>query len=121
VEGDQGVVGADLHPQITVAAGCVEAVGGEGGQRVQGGRALLPQAGAVEEAVAEAEVIVSEDGPASRATSVSPWAAGSPAISRSAVVDQRRSRAAASVRPAPGARSKAMRWPRACRGSVMPG
>lgn len=55
VEGHQGVVRADLHPQIAVAAGQVELVGGEVGQRVQGDRALLLQAGAGEEAVAEAE------------------------------------------------------------------
>ncbi|CAM5696965.1 hypothetical protein SFUMM280S_11446 [Streptomyces fumanus] len=67
------------------------------------------------------KVTVSEDGPASRATSVSPAPAGSPAISRRAVSDQRRSSAAASFRPAPGARSKATRWPRACIGVMMPG
>ncbi len=65
------------------------------------------------------KVTVSEDGPASSATPVS--AAGvRPAISSSAVRDQRRSSAAASLRPVPGARSNATRWPRAWRGVVMP-
>ncbi len=59
------------------------------------------------------KVIVRDEGPASRATSVSSCAAASPAISRWAVVDQRRNSAAASLRPAPAARSKATRWPRA--------
>ncbi|CAM5522157.1 hypothetical protein STENM36S_01667 [Streptomyces tendae] len=67
------------------------------------------------------KVTVSEEGPVSRATSVSRVPAGSPAISRRAVSDQRRSSAAASLRPAPATRSKAMRWPRACSGVVMPG
>lgn len=58
------------------------------------------------------KVTVSEDGPASSATPVSA-PPGSPAISAFAVADQRRSSAAASLRPAPGARSKATRWPQA--------
>lgn len=69
------------------------------------------------------KVTVRAEGPASSAIPVSwpPAGAGSPAISRAAVCDQRRSSAAASLRPAPGARSKAIRWPRACSGVVMPG
>lgn len=67
------------------------------------------------------KVTVSEEGPASRATSVSSSFAASPAISRRAVSDQRRRSAAASLRPAPAARSKATRWPRAWSPWVMPG
>jgi proton-translocating NADH-quinone oxidoreductase chain M len=55
------------------------------------------------------KVTVSEDGPASSATPVSPPPAGRPAIRSAARADQRRISAAASLRPAPGARSKATR------------
>lgn len=57
------------------------------------------------------KVTVREDGPASRAIAVSS-ATARPAVRRSAVRDQRRSRAAAPFRPTSGSRSKAARWPR---------
>ena len=122
VEGDQGVVGADLHPQVAVAARRCR--GGRRRSRAAGraaGRCVV-QPGAGEEGAAEAEGDGQRGRPGVQGDAgVVRAAAGSPAISRSAVADQRRSSAAASLRPAPAARSKAIRWPWACSGVVMPG
>lgn len=55
VEGDEGVVGADLNPQVAVTALRVEGVGGEAGHRHQRGRGAVGEAGLGEEGAAEAE------------------------------------------------------------------
>ncbi len=88
------------------------------GSRAVGRRAVRPVRSKKE--WPKPKVTVREDGPASRAIPLSEVDAGSPAISRRAVSDQRRSSAAASVRPAPAVRSKATRCPLACSGVVMP-
>lgn len=55
VEGDEPVVRTDLYPEVAVGPLGVEVIGGEGGQRVQGGRPPVVQAGAGEEGASEAE------------------------------------------------------------------
>lgn len=55
VEGDEPVVGTDLDPQVAVAALCVEPVGGEVGQRVEGGGAAGGEPSALEEGGSEPE------------------------------------------------------------------
>lgn len=55
VEGDERVVRTDLYPEVAVGPLGVEVIGGEGGQRVQGRRSPVVQAGAGEEGAAESE------------------------------------------------------------------
>ncbi|NEA27952.1 Dyp-type peroxidase, partial [Actinomadura bangladeshensis] len=55
VHGHQGVVGADLHPQVAVAARAVEGVGGERRHLHQGVRHAVGQSRLAEEGAAEAE------------------------------------------------------------------
>lgn len=120
VEGDEPVVRADLDPQVAIAPLRVEPVRGEVRQRVQGRGRRVARPVRSKKEWPKPKVTVRDEGPASRAIPLSAFGAVSPAISRRAVSDQRRISAAASVRPAPGARSKASTWPLAWSGVMMP-